>query len=85
MAIGKEKPWKLEGYDTFSEEWYPLSGEYSDEKDAIDAATKQLEDLEKIQPTETSGGQKLSGIQDRIYIIRPDGTRYRFTGKALLF
>lgn len=75
----QEKKWKLEGFDTFLEESYPLAGEYSTEEEAIQAAEKRLEELEEEQPTNSSGGQGEFGIQDRVYIIRPDGTKYRFT------
>ena len=69
--------WKLEGFDTFSEEPYPLEGSYPTRAAAEEAARKRLEELEKSQPTSSSGGQK--GIQDQVRVIRPDGTKYRFT------
>ena len=72
MPNGK---WKLEGYDIFSREDYPLPGEYDTEDSAITAAKKRLEDLERTQPSESSGGQ--DGIQDQVYLIRPDGTKFR--------
>jgi hypothetical protein len=72
MQNGK---WKLEGYDTFSEEEYPLPGEHDTEDAAIAAAQERLADLERTQPSESSGGQ--DGIQDRVYVIRPDGERFR--------
>ena len=72
MPDGK---WKLEGYDTFSREDYPLPGEYDTEDTAIAAAKKHLEYLERTQPSESSGGQ--DGTQDRVYLIRPDGTKFR--------
>ncbi len=72
-----KKDWKLEGVDTFANESYPLGGEYPNEAAAVEAAKERLEELEKTQPTSQSGGQK--GIQDQVYIVRPDGTKYRFT------
>lgn len=72
---GKGK-WTLEGYDTFSEEAYLLDGSFSSEEAAQKAAKARIEELEKTQPTESTGGQ--DGIQDRVYIIRPDGSKYRF-------
>ncbi|MDQ1592606.1 MAG: hypothetical protein QOG71_3233 [Pyrinomonadaceae bacterium] len=72
MPNGK---WKLEGYDTFSRESYPLPGEYDTEDIAIIAAKKRLEDLERTQPSESRGGQ--DGMQDRVYLIRPDETKFR--------
>lgn len=72
--------WHLEGFDTFEGKSYPLPGSYPTEKKAIEAAKKQLAELEKTQPSATSGGQSSMGIQDRIYIVRPDGTKYRIFG-----
>ena len=69
------RSWKLQGYDTFSDEDYPLPGEYETEEQAIAAAEERLDHLETTQPSRTSGGQ--DGIQDRVYVIRPDGTRFR--------
>ena len=68
--------WHLEGYDSFSNEEYPIPGSYPTEKKAIAAAKKKLAELEKTQPSATSGGQSSMGIQDRIYIVRPDGSKY---------
>ncbi|MBI4021587.1 MAG: hypothetical protein HY369_05070 [Candidatus Aenigmarchaeota archaeon] len=73
------RPWTLEGYDTFSSEWYMLPGEYATEEAARAAATARLLELEETQPTRTSGGQAETGIQDRVYVVRPDGSKYRFT------
>lgn len=70
--------WRLMGWDTFSGHWYDLDGEYRDEYAAREAAKERLEQLEEIQPTSSSGGQDHYGIQDRVYIVRPDGTNYRF-------
>ncbi len=67
--------WKLQGRDTFANEDYPLEGEFDTEHDAITAAKVRLTDLEITQPSETSGGQ--DGIQDQVFVIRPDGTRFR--------
>lgn len=73
--------WSLLGLDTFSDEYYPLDGEYLTEMEAKLAAIKRLFELEESQPSKTSGGQGPCGIQDRVYIIRPDGTRYRYCGE----
>jgi len=67
--------WKLQGYDTFAREEYPLPGEYDTEEAAVAAARERLEYLERTQPSQTSGGQ--AGIQDRVYVICPDGARFR--------
>lgn len=69
------KPWKLEGYDTFEGSFYPLDGEYASEADARAAALDRLEELEQSQPTSSSGGP--SCIQDRVFIVDPDGNRNR--------
>lgn len=69
--------WRLEGYDTFDSEYYSLEGEYDDEAGAILAAKARLARLEISQPSSTSGGQ--AGIQDRVYIVSPDGSRRRYT------
>lgn len=70
--------WKLIGHDTFAREDYPLS-EHESEEAAIEAARARLRSLEVTQPSATSGGQGDEGIQDRVFIERPDGTRYRVT------
>jgi hypothetical protein len=72
----KRQVWMLLGYDAFAREWYPLRGRFSTELAAQRAAKKRLVELERTQPSAVSGGQ--AGIQDQVYIIRPDGTRYRY-------
>ncbi len=67
---------KLLGYDTFSDEWYDLD-EFKTEAEAQTAGRERLEDLEKTQPSHQSGGQAPQGIQDRVFIQRPDGSKYR--------
>ncbi len=71
-------PWHffLRGYDTFSGDYYPLAGTYRSEVDAQKAARKFLQDVERSQPSKSSGGQH--GIQDRVFIVRPDGASYRY-------
>jgi hypothetical protein len=68
--------WKIEGYDTFSCESYALGGNYASGAAAEIAAWKRLRELEITQPHVNSGGQ--GGIQDRVYIICPDGTKYLY-------
>jgi hypothetical protein len=72
------KTWKLQGYDTFAGEWYPLPGRYFSEKAAQRAARRELKKLEKMQPSRYSGGQRPGGIQDRVYIVGPDGLVVRY-------
>jgi hypothetical protein len=66
------------GFDTFEGAEYPLS-EHDGEEDAREAARERLRMLEETQPSSVSGGQGHGGIQDRVFIIAPDGTRTRFT------
>lgn len=75
MTKGK---WKLEGWDEFEGAPYSLPGAFDTEEEAREAARKRLAYLEKNQPSRLSGGQGPFGIQDQVYIIRPDGTKYRF-------
>jgi hypothetical protein len=70
--------WRLVGWDAFADEDYPLPGEYGSEIAAQEAARKRLEHLERIQPCAKSGGQAPGGIQDRVLIVRPNGTSYRY-------
>lgn len=86
--------WKLMGYDAFSNEWYslgtPLTPEgnsfdslqpsYSSYDAALADARRRLEHLEKSQPSASSGGQASGGIQDRVFIVHPDGHRERVSG-----
>ena len=73
-----ERKWTLEGFDTFEGKSYPLPDEHDSEQLAQLAATQRLLELEKTQPAVTSGGQAEGGIQDQVFIVRPDGTKYRF-------
>lgn len=65
----------LKGYDSFSEEWYELRGTYRTEALAERAAQERLKELNRTQPSDQSGGQ--AGIQDEVWIERPDGTKRR--------
>ena len=67
--------WTLIGYDTFDFASYPLAGEYDSEAEAIAAAQRELADIERTQPTASSGGQ--DGIQDQVFVVAPDGTSQR--------
>jgi len=71
--------WMLEGYDTFDGEWYPVGEEdgYGTPQEALLDAQKRLADLERTQPTASSGGQGIYGIQDQVYLVHPDGRRER--------
>lgn len=73
----KEK-WRLEGYDTFDSSPYHIDGEYNDEEAAKNAANNRLASLEKSQPSSSSGGQGTFGIQDQVFIVRPDGSKFRY-------
>jgi hypothetical protein len=73
----------LVGYDTFSAEYYRLGDSrfdgmqpsYATRDAALEDARKRLAELERTQPSASSGGQ--SGIQDRVYIVHPDGYEER--------
>lgn len=84
--------WRLEGYDTFDGQSYPLGTirlegstesidgmkpSYDSYEDALADARKRLAGLETSQPAARSGGQGTYGIQDRVFIIHPDGRRER--------
>lgn len=69
-------PFRLVGLDTFEGAYYSLDGEYDDEQAALVEARKRLDDLERTQPSVTSDGQ-YGGIQDRVFVERPDGSRFR--------
>lgn len=72
----KRRPqWRLEGWDTFAGESYPIPGGYATEAKAVTAAKRWLARIERAQPSAQSGGQ--DGIQDRVYVVGPDGQRYR--------
>ena len=83
--------WKLEGYDAFDGESYPLGNiklanggtidglkpSYPTYEAARADALKRLAHLERTQPSASSGGQGPGGIQDRVYIVHPGGRRER--------
>jgi hypothetical protein len=71
----RSSTWKLQGRDTFAGEEYALDGEFDSEDAAIAAAKACLDELDRSQPIASSGGQ--DGIQDHVYVVRPDGTRFR--------
>lgn len=80
-SVGKSTgEWKLCGRDTFALEDYHISN-FATEELALQAARSYLDNLERRQPTATSGGQAAGGIQDRLYIIGPDGAGYRYMGE----
>ena len=68
--------WKISGFDTFAGESYPLRGGFTSQEAAERAALRRLGVLEMMQPSDVSGGQ--GGIQDQVFVHRPDGTSYRF-------
>jgi hypothetical protein len=76
----EERGWRLGGYDTFDRTDYGIDGRYASRAEAEEAARERLAHLERIQPSASSGGQGRYGIQDRVYIIAPDGSVSRFTG-----
>ena len=75
---------QLEGYDTFAGESYYLAGPFFSEAAATRAAKKRLKKLEIEKPSRNSGGQQPAGIQDRVYIVKPDGVKYRYPPETQL-
>jgi len=67
-------PWRVIGLDTFAGEEYRIA-QYTTEAEAEAKARDYLEELERTQPTAQSGGQ--TGIQDRVYVVGPGGSRRR--------
>lgn len=74
QTAGAEGIYKVEGKDGFDPDadYYPV-GEHSSYEEALEAARGSLEELSTSQPR--AGGQ--SGIQDRVYVVHPDGRRQR--------
>ena len=70
--------WLVKGYDTHEGEYYSIAGEYRSEDEARAAALKKFKEIEETQPIDSSGGQSEMGIQDRLFIVRPDGSQYRY-------
>ena len=64
----------MDGFDTEAER-FRLSGPYGSEEAALAAAGERFAELERLQPSASSGGQ--GGIQDRLYLVRPDGSSRR--------
>lgn len=59
----------LAGEDTFSQEPYPLAVNIDTLEVALALYAARHRELERTQPTVTSGGQ--GGIQDRVHIVWP--------------
>jgi hypothetical protein len=75
MRLAEDPAWWVIGWDTFEGEDYPVS-RHATEAESKLAAQAFLSQLERDQPSASSGGQ--SGIQDQVFIERPDGVRYRY-------
>lgn len=76
-AVGKTV-FRLLGYDSFEggpNAFYPVGRKYASLEQARQAARSRLQVLERTQPTSESGGQ--GGIQDYVFIVRPDGSMFR--------
>jgi len=43
----------------------------------IAGGKEKLKELEETQPSSQSGGQDPLGIQDKVFVVRPDGTDFR--------
>lgn len=59
----------LKGEDTFSRESYPLAINIDTLEVALALYAARRRELERTQPTATSGGQ--DGIQDRVHLVWP--------------
>lgn len=70
--------WHLMGFDTFAGEYYPIAGSWTSREGVEKAAARELNKIEKLQPTQDSGGQADGGIQDRVFVVQPDGGMRRF-------
>jgi hypothetical protein len=74
QTAGAEGIYKVEGKDGFDPDadFYPI-GEWPTYEEALEAARSSLDELNLSQPD--AGGQ--FGIQDRVYVVHPDGRRQR--------
>lgn len=70
--------WKLKGRDKFTGKFYDIFDSYPNEQSAIEMARERRADFGLTQPSSGSQGRK--GVQDKVYIVRPDGTQYLFDG-----
>lgn len=50
---------------------------YDTYEEALADARVRLASLEASQPASSSGGQAYGGIQDRVYVVHPDGRHER--------
>lgn len=63
--------WHLMGQDGFDYETYPLAYDIDDLETAQLLMSARRRELERTQPTGSSGGSGFGGIQDRVEIIHP--------------
>jgi hypothetical protein len=66
----------MDGFDTDAEP-YRFAGPYSTEEAALAEADTYFEYLENDCPPDASDGCTFTGIQDRLYLVTPDGQRRR--------
>ncbi len=74
------RKWLLVGWDAYAGESYTIRGRYWTSRGARWAAWWRIFELERRQPSETSGGQK--GIQDRVTIVGPAGVHWQYDGPS---
>lgn len=79
MSASNTTMWRIGGWDTFSGEAYSISGEYATEQEAQEAARALLAEIACTQPEQETGGPD-GGVQDRVFVVCPDGSEYRFCG-----
>ena len=73
----KKERWDVEGYDTFSRESYSVKTGLTSYNAALECAKQKLLQIERTQPRASSGGPDAFGIQDRVFIVHPDGKKDR--------
>jgi hypothetical protein len=65
--------WRVLGIDGFDDDaGFYLVAKCDTEQEAFERAQSYLQELERTQPISSSGGQGPDGIQDQVYIQRPE-------------
>lgn len=67
------KGWGVKGFDSFDGEYYTVSEGLPSLVAAEAKAKEQLQDIKKQQAD-------AGDLQDRVYIVRPDGSERQFHG-----
>lgn len=80
MDAVKTGKWRLLRVNEAAETQYGIPGEYDTEELAQEAARKLLAKIEETQVASEIGGPTGYEMRDNVYIVRPDGTGYKFDG-----